>query len=161
MHIYHNINKAVTIINTGLDTDLTQIRRICQRLRISHHTSCENNLMNVRTRCTMPRQRNVLEYMSYIHHWTASTHAFLTSPSTAASWLPKLLPTNLLPSSKYKVANAVGGLASSPDWVAMKRDAALRLSIRPRWESDDRRDERGRSMVISWWLGQLSAFWER
>lgn len=106
--------------------------------------------------------RNELDYtsckwISYIerHHPSIKSFFFLTSPSTAASWLPKLLPTNLLPSSKYKVANAVGGSASSPDWVAMKRDATLRLPmlLRPRWESDDRRDERGRSMVIilSWW----------
>ena len=48
------------------------------------------------------------------------TYQLLTSPLTL-SWDPKLLPVILLPSSRYSVASAVGGLVSSPLCVLIRR----------------------------------------
>ena len=50
----------------------------------------------------------------------------LTSP-VILSWQPKLRPVSVLPSSKCNLANADGGLVSSPDWVAINRVEAESL----------------------------------
>lgn len=51
---------------------------------------------------------------------------YLTSP-VILSWQPKLRPVSVLPSSKCNLANADGGLVSSPDWVAINRVEAESL----------------------------------
>ena len=57
---------------------------------------------------------------SVLYIWIYKSIWYLTSP-VILSWQPKLRPVSVLPSSKCNLANADGGLVSSPDWVAINR----------------------------------------
>ena len=93
------------------------VGRVSQRLGIANHAGGEYNLKGASLR---NQEGNIAYEMEFN---VRDIRDKLTSPLTL-SWQPKLLPVNVDPSSKCSLANAVGGFASSPLWVAMKRLAA-------------------------------------
>ena len=106
---------------------LALIGGISQRLRITNHTGSKHNLSVVKV-----AGKSSWERFSQ-HNKTnsiAQTILLFTSP-VILSWLPKLRPVKLDPSSKWSTANAEGGFWSSPLWVAINRFPRLLAPIDP------------------------------